>query len=63
MALQYLEKKGDTRGALKHTFMPKLVYVYGGIRAEGERHELLGVKYFGGGYGRNDMLSRRSIEE
>lgn len=50
VALQYLEKKGDTRGALKHTFMPKLVYVYEGIRAEGERHELLGVKYFGGGY-------------
>lgn len=30
--------------------MPKLVYVYEGIRAEGDRHELLGVKYFGGGY-------------
>lgn len=50
VALQYLEKKGDTRGALKHTFMPKLVYVYEGIQAEGDRHELLGVKYFGGGY-------------
>lgn len=50
VALQYLEKKGDTRGALKHTFMPKLVYVYEGNQAEGDRHELLGVKYFGGGY-------------
>ncbi len=50
VALQYLEKKGDTRGVLKHTFMPKLVYVYEGIQAEGNRHELLGVKYFGGGY-------------
>lgn len=50
VALQYLEKKGDTRGTLKHTFMPKLVYVYEGIQAEGDRHELLGVKYFGGGY-------------
>lgn len=51
VALQYLEKKGDTKGPLKkHTFMPKLVYVYEGIRTEGERHELLGVKYFGGGY-------------
>lgn len=50
VALQYLEKKGDTRGALKHTFMPKLVYVYEGNQAEGNRHELLGVKYFGGGY-------------
>lgn len=48
VALQYLEKKGDTKGALKHTFMPKLVYVYEGIQAEGDRHELLGVKYFGG---------------
>lgn len=51
VALQYLEKRGDTRGALKHTFLPKLVYVYEGIQAEGERHELVGVKYFGGGYG------------
>ena len=50
VALQYLEKKGDTRGALKHTFMPKLVYVYEGIQTEGDRHELVGVKYFGGGY-------------
>jgi len=50
VALQYLEKKGDTRGAVKHTFMPKLVYVYEGIQAEGDRHELQGVKYFGGGY-------------
>ncbi len=30
--------------------MPRLVYVYEGIRAEGERHELVQVKYFGGGY-------------
>ncbi len=49
VALQYLEKKEDVRSALKHTFMPKLVYVYEGIRAEGERHELVGVRYFGGG--------------
>lgn len=50
VALQYLEKKGDTKSALKHTFMPKLVYVYEGMRAEGDRHELVEVKYFGGGY-------------
>lgn len=50
VALQYLDKKGDTKGPVKHTFMPKLVYVYEGIRAEGDRHELLGVRYFGGGY-------------
>lgn len=49
VALQYLEKKGDTKSALKHTFMPKLVYVYEGMRAEGDRHELVGVRYFGGG--------------
>ncbi len=50
VALQYLEKKGDTKSALKHTFMPKLVYVYEGILEEGDRHELEGVRYFGGGY-------------
>lgn len=50
VALQYLEKKGDIKGALKHTFMPKLVYVYEGIQAQGERDELMGAKYFGGGY-------------
>lgn len=50
VALQYLEKKGDTKSGQKHTYMPKLVYVYEGIHAEGDRHELLGVRYFGGGY-------------
>ena len=30
--------------------MPKLVYVYEGVNADYERHELIGVKYFGGGY-------------
>ncbi len=49
VALQYLEKKGDTKSARRHTYMPKLVYVYEGIHAEGDRHELIGVRYFGGG--------------
>lgn len=49
VALQYLEKKGDTKSTPRHTFMPKLVYVYEGMRAEGDRHELVGVRYFGGG--------------
>lgn len=30
--------------------MPKLLYVYEGIRAKEDRHELVGVRYFGGGY-------------
>lgn len=30
--------------------MPKLVYVYEGILAERDRHELVGVRCFGGGY-------------
>ena len=50
VALQYLDGKGDVKGTAGHTFMPKLVYVYEGIRTEEDRHELLGVRYFGGGY-------------
>ena len=50
VALQYLEEKGDIKGPARNTFMPKLVYVYEGIRTEEDRHELLGVRYFGGGY-------------
>lgn len=50
VALQYLEEKGDIKGSAGNTFMPKLVHVYEGIRTEEDRHELLGVRYFGGGY-------------
>ena len=50
MALQYPREKGDIKGAVKNNFMSKLVYVYEGIRSEGNRHELQGVRYFGGGY-------------
>lgn len=50
VALQYREEKGDIKGSSGNTFMPKLVYVYEGIRTEEERHELIGVRYFGGGH-------------
>ena len=50
VALQYLDKKGDIKKPRENTYMPKLVYVYEGIDAEEDRHELIGAKYFGGGY-------------
>ena len=50
VALQYVEEKGDIKGSARNTFMPKLVYVYEGMRTEEDRHELLGVRYFGGGH-------------
>ncbi len=50
VSLQYLEKKGDIKDKRSNTYMPKLVYVYEGINTEEDRHELINVKYFGGGY-------------
>ena len=50
VSLQYIDKKGDVKESKSNTFMPKLIYVYEGINAEYERHELINVKYFGGGY-------------
>lgn len=50
VALQYLEKKGDIKKPRCNTFMPKLVYVYEGVNAENDRHELVNLKCFGGGY-------------
>ncbi len=51
VALQYLDKKGDTKeGGRNHIYMPKLAYVYEGVDTEMERHELINIKYFGGGY-------------
>ena len=47
--LQYLNAKGDLKESRHNTYMPKLVYVYDGVEAEGERHILQNVKYFGGG--------------
>ena len=50
VSLQYLERKGDIRKPRLNTFMPKLVYVYEGVNAENDRHELINLKCFGGGY-------------
>lgn len=50
VSLQYLKKKGDIRESDNNTFMPRLVYVYEGVSTENKRHELINVKYFGGGY-------------
>lgn len=50
VSLQYLNKKGDIEKPRSNTFMPKLVYVYEGIDITSDRHELIQVKYFGGGY-------------
>ena len=50
VSLQYLEKKGDIKISNSNTFMPKLVYIYEGIDADYDRHELINAKYFGGGY-------------
>lgn len=49
VSLQYLDKKGDIKKPGGNTYMPKLVYVYEGIKAEEDRHELIGARYFGGG--------------
>ena len=50
VSLQYLDKKGDIRAPRSNTYMPKLVYVYEEVNADNDRHELVNVKYFGGGY-------------
>lgn len=50
VSLQYLNTKGDIPGSRYNTYMPKMVYVYDGVTAEGDRHILQNVKYFGGGY-------------
>ena len=50
VSLQYLDQKGDIKDSRSNTYMPKLAYVYEEINADNDRHELVGVKYFGGGY-------------
>lgn len=50
VSLQYLNTKGDIPGSQYNTYMPKMVYVYDGVEAEGDRHILQNVRYFGGGY-------------
>ena len=43
VSLQHLEKKGDVKISNSNTFMPKLVYIYEGIDADYDRHELISV--------------------
>ena len=50
VSLQYLNTKGDIPGSRHNTYMPKMVYVYDNVEAEGDRHILQNVRYFGGGY-------------
>ncbi len=50
VSLQYLERKGDITDSHSNTYMPKMAYVYEGIEANGDRHELIHPRYFGGGY-------------
>jgi hypothetical protein len=50
VSLQYLHEKGDIADSMSNTYMPKIVYVYEDIVADGDRHRLKNVKYFGGGY-------------
>lgn len=50
VALQYLNEKGDIKKTRTNTIMPKLIYVYEGIRTENGRSELINKKHFGGVY-------------
>jgi len=53
VSLQYLEKKGDIRKPRNNTSMPKIAYVYEGIKPEApnsDRLKLVNPKYFGGLY-------------
>lgn len=58
VSLQYLNQKGDIPNPRQNTYMPKIVYVYDGVEAEGERHKLTGVRYFGGGYDGTEGVRR-----
>ena len=50
VSLQYLNQKGDIKDSHSNTYMPKMAYIYEGIKANGDRHELINPRYFGGGY-------------
>lgn len=58
VSLQYLEKKGDIKDSKSNTYMPKLVYVYEEVKADSDRHELVNVKHFGGGYDGTDGVKK-----
>lgn len=51
VSLQYLEHKGDIKKPRMNTVMPRIIYVYEGVDADGEgRPKLINAKYFGGVY-------------
>lgn len=53
VSLQYLEQKGDIKKPRSNTSMPKLAYVYEGLKPEApksQRMQLVEPKYFGGVY-------------
>ena len=63
VSLQFRNKKGDFKkdnyGRKQNTIMPRLVYVYEGIRPtspNGKRHELYGKFYFSGVYSDSEKL-------
>lgn len=63
VSLQFNNKKGDLKednyGRKQNTIMPRLVYVYEGIRStspNGKRHELYGKYYFNGVYSDSEKL-------
>ena len=58
VSLQYIKEKGDIKKTRSNTVMPKLVYVYEGIKEENGRRELVNKKHFGGVY-----EGSREIEE
>ncbi len=63
VSLQFKNKKGDLKkdeyGRKNNTIMPRLVYVYEGIRKvspSSKRNELYGKHYFGGVYSNSETL-------
>lgn len=61
VAMQYLDKKGDIKKPRSNTAMPKIVYVYEGIKREHEtstRRKLVNAKYFGGMYEGSEGVER-----
>lgn len=50
VSLQYINEKGDIKKPRTNTIMPKLIYIYEGIRSENGRNELINKRHFGGVY-------------
>lgn len=56
VSLQYINQKGDIGSRRRiNGIMPKIIYVYEGIKAEGVRRELINPAYFGGVYDGEDV--------